>query len=150
MPPSADPPAMIRLNRIAMPVASLGFGNRAVIWVQGCTIGCLGCISRHTWNRKGGEEIAVEALIELLGRQEARIGTLDGLTISGGEPMEQAEAVFALVKELRERNWLDSTRDVLVYSGLSAASLNDRFGTQLGQFDAMVAGPFERDSPGQG
>ena len=150
MPSSSDPMAAIRLNRIAMPVGSLGFGQRAVIWVQGCTIGCPGCISRHTWNRKGGEEIALDALIELLGRQEARSGPFDGLTISGGEPMEQAKAVFMLVERLRDRNWLGPTRDVLVYSGLGAAALNDRFGSRLDLFDAMVAGPFKRRIPGHG
>ena len=150
MPHLADPFAAIRLNRIAMPVGSLGFGQRAVIWVQGCTIGCPGCISRHTWSRKGGEVLALDDLIELIGLQEARTGPLDGLTISGGEPMEQADAVFLLVEKLRDRNWLGHARDVLVYSGLGAAALSDRFGPQLGLFDAMVAEPFQRHILGHG
>ncbi|MCA1696856.1 MAG: radical SAM protein, partial [Actinobacteria bacterium] len=31
------------------PVTTLGYGTRAGVWVQGCTIGCHGCASRDTW-----------------------------------------------------------------------------------------------------
>jgi anaerobic ribonucleoside-triphosphate reductase activating protein len=140
----------LRLNRIAIPIASLGYGRRAAIWVQGCSLACRGCISRQTWNPKGGEDISVSDLVELIQLTEEQYGHLDGLTISGGEPMEQADAVFTLVDSLRRRNWLGTKRDVLVYSGLTRPVLLQRFGEQLSLFDVMIAGPFEQGNPGVG
>lgn len=140
----------LRINRVAVPIGNLGFGQRAAIWVQGCTIACPGCIARHTWNRKGGEVMPVAELAELIELLEARGDRLDGLTISGGEPLEQADPVFELVHTLRNRAWLGPDRDVLVYSGLEAHELDRRFGSRLEAFDVIVAGPYLDDNSSDG
>jgi len=65
-----------------------GPGRRNILHVQGCTIGCPGCFNKETWPKGGGTEIdPAEAAIELLK------GNPDGISISGGEPMEQWESV---------------------------------------------------------
>lgn len=148
MPDSRDH-ATIRLNRIAIPVGNLGYGRRAVIWVQGCTIACPGCISRHTWNRKGGEVMMVTELAELIQLSEMRSGPLDGVTITGGEPSEQAGAVRNLIRLLRGDSWLGGARDVLLYSGREWTDLVRLGLTEPELFDAVIAGPYVNVLPRQ-
>jgi anaerobic ribonucleoside-triphosphate reductase activating protein len=68
-----------------------GPGTRFVIWFQGCTLGCPGCFNPTT-HAAGGEVVEVGALLA----QIAAAG-VDGLTLSGGEPMQQAPAALELV-----------------------------------------------------
>ena len=76
-----------------------GPGTRAVIWVQGCTIGCDGCYSQSTHPHR--KIHLVDPLV--LAKWVCSIEGIEGVTISGGEPFEQSEALvkFLLcVKEL--------------------------------------------------
>src|ERR1019366_3016036 len=78
-----------------------GPGLRTVVFFQGCSIGCVGC-----WNPKShqfhGEEIKVDAVIEkgLRARQEH---SLEGITFSGGEPMQQPDSLLGLMYGLRRQ-----------------------------------------------
>jgi anaerobic ribonucleoside-triphosphate reductase activating protein len=60
--------------------------------MQGCTLGCPGCFNPGT-HAAGGEAIDVAALLAEI----AATRGLDGLTLSGGEPMQQAPAALALL-----------------------------------------------------
>ena len=76
-----------------------GPGLRCVVFVQGCNLGCPGC-----WNSWGhtfrGTEFAVETILaEVVNRH--RQYSLDGVTFSGGEPMQQADDLAALLEGLR-------------------------------------------------
>jgi anaerobic ribonucleoside-triphosphate reductase activating protein len=75
-----------------------GPGERFVLWVQGCTLRCPGCWNRDTWESlPAGTSIdAVWAAIE-----GAR--GIEGITLTGGEPFEQADALCALVERCRAR-----------------------------------------------
>ena len=44
-----------------------GYGLRAVIWTQGCFIGCEGCQNQETWDPEGGVLVSVEDIKEELG-----------------------------------------------------------------------------------
>lgn len=133
----------LRLNRIAAPVSNLGFGRRIAVWVQGCRIGCPGCISPHTWDAGEGETVAVRDIIEMIGHLEERRGPFDGLTVTGGEPLEQAESVGALLAALREVGWLgDGARDALIYSGFPRSVIERDAAALLLLADAIIAGPF--------
>ena len=76
-----------------------GPGLRCVVFVRGCNLGCPGC-----WNLWGhafrGPEFAVETVLaEVVIRH--RQYSLDGITFSGGEPMQQADDLAALLQGLR-------------------------------------------------
>src|SRR5215213_9495247 len=99
----------IALSRLHFPVTTLGPGRRLGIWLQGCSIRCPGCISVDTWSPTQGQtttEAIVEALLPWLPETE-------GITVSGGEPFDQPQALAVLLKELRRL----SPVDILVYSG---------------------------------
>jgi organic radical activating enzyme len=77
---------MLRVSRIHVPVTALGPGRRVGIWVQGCSIGCAGCMSQDTWDPAGGEPVPVSRILSWLAGLP---GTVTGLTVSGGEPFQQ-------------------------------------------------------------
>lgn len=77
-----------------------GPGQRAVIWLQGCSIGCQGCWNPATHLRSAGSEWAVEEILSRLNWVRSRT-EISGLTISGGEPLEQAPGLVQLVEDVR-------------------------------------------------
>jgi anaerobic ribonucleoside-triphosphate reductase activating protein len=125
----------VAISRVHFPVTSLGPGRRLGIWFQGCSIGCKGCISPDTWEIKGDEWITVPQLVHDCSHL---IVEADGVTISGGEPFDQPEALSALVSSIR------AIRDlhVIVYSGYPFTRLEKKYGPLLGQLDMLVSGPY--------
>lgn len=76
-----------------------GPGLRCVVFVQGCSLDCPGC-----WNPLShafrGTEVAIDAVLaEVVGCH--REHSLDGVTFSGGEPMQQAGDLAELLQGLR-------------------------------------------------
>lgn len=76
-----------------------GPGSRFVIWMQGCTLGCAGCFNPTTHDALGGREVSVEELVSEM--QRARDAGSEGLSLSGGEPLQQAEGAVALLDAAR-------------------------------------------------
>ena len=132
----------LRLHRTHFPVRVLGPGTRAGIWVQGCGIGCAGCMSRDTWDPAGGRVVAVA---ELLGWVAGLPRTATGVTVSGGEPFEQAESLAELLDGIaalaRQR---EAPVDVMVYSGFTLAALRRSPARRalLERCDVVATGPF--------
>lgn len=91
-------PGKLRIFERRSPVKVLGPYARAVIWVQGCDFGCRGCIVPESWNRDTGEEVNISELVTWVLNQP----NVEGITLSGGEPMLQAEALSSLIDQLRE------------------------------------------------
>ncbi len=69
-----------------------GPGKRACIWVQGCSIRCKNCALPQTWPKDKGQKISVEELAENI----LNIDEIEGVTFTGGEPFDQAKALFEL------------------------------------------------------
>lgn len=65
-----------------------GPGLRAVIWFQGCTLACAGCWNPETWDAAAGYELTTAQVLEWLADAIATEG-IEGVTFSGGEPMQQ-------------------------------------------------------------
>jgi anaerobic ribonucleoside-triphosphate reductase activating protein len=78
-----------------------GPGLRAVVFFQGCKLGCVGC-----WNPRThpfhGAEIEVDAVAQEVLRARA-LHTLEGVTFSGGEPMQQADSLLRLIQRLHQQ-----------------------------------------------
>ena len=131
----------IRINKAHFPVTTLGYGRRLGLWVQGCSIGCKGCVSRDTWDAGGGWEVDAADVVTWC---EARRGQrIDGITISGGEPFEQPEALTALLDRLDAwRRKIESPFDILCYSGLPLRRIERRHAEILGRLDVLIPEPY--------
>lgn len=134
-------PSTVYLNRVHFPVNSLGYGRRIGVWLQGCTIRCPGCVSKDTWNATSGHATDINSI---LGSCSPWLKEADGITISGGEPFDQAGSLFQLIVEFRKV----CTGDVLVYSGHSYEDLVKRHQSILNQIDLLITDPFV-ESAGQ-
>lgn len=99
------------LARMITPITTLGPGNRVGIWTQGCTKRCKGCMSGELQTFDQTKDIPVDLLISII-VSEARRNKCRGITISGGDPLEQSEQLYFLLKGLRS-----FFTDVLVYTG---------------------------------
>ncbi len=138
-----DAPDVLRMQRVMVPVRGLGHGVRVGLWVQGCTIGCAGCASTDTWSTDGGITIAIEDLAD---RLAGLLADADGLSLTGGEPLQQAGALTRLLDLLADRGTLDQV-DVLLFTGYAPARART-LGAGLWQhLDAAVAGPYRADRP---
>ena len=77
-----------------------GPGRRAVIWVQGCSLACPGCWNPDTHSTRGGRAFEITEILGWIRRLWCD-SAISGLTVSGGEPLEQAAALEILVTALR-------------------------------------------------
>src|SRR6185295_8883463 len=73
-----------------------GPGLRAVVYFQGCTLGCRNCWNPETHAFAGKERSIAEVTGLVVSAHQER--ALEGVTFSGGEPMEQADALLALIE----------------------------------------------------
>lgn len=117
----------------------LGPGLRVALWVQGCVFNCPGCIAPDWIPRKAANLIPVEQLVNII----LQIPEFQGLTISGGEPMLQAEALYSLVTEIRKIRPID----VICFTGFKYEVLLNKASHTgirkfLTQIDLLVDGPY--------
>lgn len=118
-------------------VRVLGPNLRAAVWVQGCSLGCAGCLAPYSWSGDGGEAVPVEFLADWV----LDIPGVEGITISGGEPFEQPEAVAAFIDAVRAR----ADRGVVCYSGYTLEALRRSTPARralLERVDLLVDGPY--------
>ncbi len=120
-------------------VTNLGPGRRIALWVQGCTLGCPGCMTPELFGRREADATAVSGVAAAIG---ALAPGHDGLTVSGGEPFQQAAALAVLLQQVRASTDLD----VMVYSGYTIEEIragNAAMGRLLAQVDILVDGRFQ-------
>ena len=115
-----------------------GPGARAVIWVQGCALGCPGCFNPQTHASSGGQRVMVDTLAaKILADKD----NLEGLTISGGEPLYQYAALTRLLTQIRAQ----SNLSILVFTGYDWNELQQFRGIDqfLAQVDVLIAGRYD-------
>ena len=77
-----------------------GPGVRFVIFMQGCPLRCKCCHNPDTWGFDGGTDYTAEQLVKKAVRFKEYFGKDGGVTVSGGEPLLQAEFVTELFAKL--------------------------------------------------
>ena len=73
-----------------------GPGVRAVVFMQGCPLRCACCHNPDTWDLGGGKLVSAEEIFRKIQRLRAYFGKDGGVTVSGGEPLLQADFVAEL------------------------------------------------------
>lgn len=129
-----------------MHLGALGYGRRLGIWLQGCTLACLGCCSKDTWAAGLRYETDWSNFAGLL--DYALTGErLDGVTISGGEPFQQQDALVATLREIRSiQARLIAEWDIVLFTGYPFEEIAHN-NAVLGQIDLLVAGPYVQALP---
>ena len=73
-----------------------------MVWFQGCSLGCENCFNIPT-HRFEGQHIPSSEVAQAVFQANAT-EPIEGVTFSGGEPMQQAADLLELIEELRERD----------------------------------------------
>lgn len=130
---------MIRLHAYESCSYANGPGARAVIWLQGCTLACPGCYNPATHAPTGGVVVPVA---DLLGWLTVDLPRIEGVTLSGGEPLQQVPAVTVLAQALRPTG-----RSLLIWTGYpwSAVQRLPGIDALLPLVDVIIAGPYRAD-----
>ena len=115
---------MLRILDITAPDINNGNGIRVTLWVSGCTHHCKGCHNQWTWNFnqgtpiKGNEDEIQNKLLEWLKRDY-----VDGITISGGDPLcQDEEGLWDLVTLI---SWVkeEFNKTIWLYTGFTYENL---------------------------
>ena len=106
-----------------------GPGVRFVVFLQGCHLRCKCCHNPDTWAHEGGTEYSVRALFDKAIRYREYFGKDGGVTLSGGEPLLQADFArefFALCREAGVNTCLDTSGALLNEGVLALLDACDR------------------------
>lgn len=108
----------MQIARILYPVEVLGPGKRIAIWVCGCKRRCPHCANPELQAFDPGKDIPVYRIMEMI-RELAEHYPVDGITVSGGEPFEQARDCRELLEGVHER-----IPDILLFTGYTIEELH--------------------------
>lgn len=130
-----------------------GPGRRYAVWVQGCPMRCPGCCNPEFLPFRGGRPSTAGALVERILAAHART-PLVGVSLLGGEPFAQAEALAVVAEAVRAAGL-----SVMVYSGYTLDELRGQIeaGPEAGAnagverllaaTDLLCDGRYERERP---
>ena len=116
-----------------------GPGVRVTLWVSGCNVHCRGCHNPQTWDFSTGrlfDENAKSFIFEQLNEPY-----IQGLTISGGNPLDTPYPIFVLAKEVKAKF---PDKDIWLYSGYTYEQIcesREKFKV-LHYVDVLVDGPY--------
>lgn len=105
-----------RIHSIQSLAALDGPGVRFAIFFQGCNLRCGCCHNPDTHEICGGEEYFAEDLVNKAIRYKEYFGRDGGITISGGEPLLQAEfatEIFTLAHSKGLNTCLDTSGSII-------------------------------------
>jgi len=116
-----------------------GPGIRMTIFTQGCNHHCPGCQNPQTHDFNGGHFIDIDEIVSMIDENPL----LDGVTFSGGDPMDQAEALIPLARIIKERGL-----NLVIFTGYTYERLMELSAGRPGFFellsfaDILIDGPF--------
>ena len=116
-----------------------GPGNRFVLWTQGCSKGCSECFNPETWSTNIYKELSPIQIFELIKNFE-----VDGVTISGGDPLEQEDELLELLMLL---STMRLRKGVILFSGFTRAEISSNFIREqcLKYIDVLIDGRYEKN-----
>ncbi len=132
--------AKVRLHHFLPHSRANGPGRRAVLWVQGCSLQCPGCFNPETHAFTGGELVTVADLFQQIVNLQAKV---EGVTISGGEPLQQLPSLLLLLQRLRQ----ETSLSILIFSGFTWSEIQKmpQAKTLLDTIDVLIAGRYKAE-----
>ncbi|GHT59410.1 hypothetical protein AGMMS50239_05990 [Bacteroidia bacterium] len=114
-----------------------GPGCRFVIWVQGCSIRCKGCWNQEMWNF---ENNLILSVIDVLDKIEVERTFIEGITVLGGEPLDQYKEVFKLLSECQKRGL-----STMLFTGYELSEISEKNMTPILEIsDILITGRYEQ------
>ena len=112
-----------------------GPGLRTSIYCAGCKHACKGCHNPQSWDFKGGKEMDVEELLEIV-----KADDLSDVSFSGGDPFYQVEAFTELARRIKE----ETTKTIWCWTGFTLEEIqaDAHLAQMLPYLDVLVDGPF--------
>lgn len=138
--------------KITSPDINNGNGTRVTIWFSGCQHNCKGCQNDWLQDYKIGKEFDQKAIDEVY--EKISVGYyMDGITLSGGDPLYQTEESLKVLSNFVKKFKEDfPTKNIWLYTGFKLEDIfngNDALsiGRQnvLKYVDYVVDGKFEID-----
>lgn len=129
------------IRYISYPITSLGPGSRLGIWFSGCRRSCKNCLSPDLKCSRLTDLRSVETISRNI---EKLAGTkrIDGLTISGGEPLLQLSAVTSLCRAARKAG----INDILLFTGYKLDEIDEtRLGILKDNVSVLVSGEYREN-----
>ena len=121
----------LRVYNLIESTKVLGPFSRFGLWVQGCPFRCKNCMTPDSIDLDGGIEIEIEKLAKYILSFDN-----EGITISGGEPFLQSEALYEMLKIIKSKRDLG----VIIYTGYLFEEIRDN---PLIEFvDILIDGPY--------
>ena len=120
-----------------------GPGLRYAIWVQGCSLRCLGCCNPQMFSSIKTNWLDIEDILEDIRRAQKNNSALEGISILGGEPVEQPDGLFELCRDVQMKLGLS----VMVFTGYLFENLilDPTKNSFLSHCDILVDGPFDKN-----
>ena len=106
-----------------------GPGIRFVVFFQGCHLRCKCCHNPDTWSFSEGTEYTAEEIVNRVLRYREYFGKEGGITLSGGEPLLQADfarEIFSLCHANGINTCLDTSGSILNEAVKGLLSETDR------------------------
>jgi anaerobic ribonucleoside-triphosphate reductase activating protein len=105
--------------------------------MQGCTLGCAGCFNPATHDALGGRDVSIDDLAREMAA--ARAAGSEGLSLSGGEPLQQAVSASALLDSARALGM-----STLAFSGYTLDEIRELPGgpAVLARLDVLIDGRY--------
>lgn len=128
---------MLRLNNIIKYTVVDGHGVRLSIYTQGCPHNCPGCHNPQTHDAESGQLVDLKGIMTVI----ENTPYISGVTVTGGEPLMQYEAVTELCRLVKERTDLNIT----IYTGYQYEEVAEKFPLILEHADFVVDGPYLRE-----
>lgn len=137
----------IRMHSFVASSRVNGPGSRAVIWFQGCTLNCPGCYNPETHPANEDRFSTIPGLVEKVG-ECAQYLHIEGVTLSGGEPFQQKEALFKLLAALRAAH---PALSIVLFTGYTSQEVIDQCSVAelrilLTCCDVMIAGRYNQQA----
>jgi anaerobic ribonucleoside-triphosphate reductase activating protein len=142
---SVLPDITLQVAQIVPSTEAEGPGRRFALWFQGCPLRCPGCCNPEMLPFTGGTALPLTDILAQID-EAARVDSIEGVTLLGGEPLAHAAGAAALARAVRARGLT-----VMVFSGFAleeARTLSDPAVTDLLAItDILVDGPYLREQP---
>lgn len=133
---------MIRIAGMQLESVVDGYGIRNTIFTQGCRHHCKGCHNPETWPVNAGKLFDYDQQMKFINNSKEN-PLIDGLTLSGGDPIVQAHEVLKFIKLYKKEI---PHHNIWLYTGYTyeeLISMNDEdINGILDMIDVLVDGKF--------